>query len=69
MGRKANEARLRKAKDLLFSNPGRKSGEYARIMGCHRETFHRFLVQLNDRGVLLSEDKKGRLRPFRRKCR
>lgn len=67
MGRKANEARLMKAKNLLYTKPGHKSGAYARMLGCHRETFSRLLVQLNDRGVLLSEDEKGRLQPFARK--
>ncbi len=64
MGRKANETRLTKAKNLLYTKPGHKPGTYARMLGCHRETFNRILVQLNDRGVLLSEDNKGHLHPF-----
>jgi hypothetical protein len=64
MARKANERRLREVAGLLHTQPGRKSGEYARILGIHREDFSRALVQLNDRGVLLAEDDKGHLWPF-----
>lgn len=64
MARKTNERRLQKATQLLQNQPGCKSGEYAQMMGCHRQTFSRLLVQLNDRGLLLSEDGKGRLWPF-----
>jgi hypothetical protein len=64
MGRKANESRLQAISSLLHTQPGRRAGEYARMLGMHRENFGRALVQLNDRGVLLSEDDKGHLRPF-----
>ena len=67
MGRKANQERIRAAERVIKANPGHRAGHYARELGCHRETFNRVLVQLNDRGVLLSEDKRGRLWPFRRK--
>lgn len=66
MARKTNQARLDKAAQLLRSQPGCKSGEYARMLGCHRQTFTRLLVQLDNRGVLLSEDEQGRLWPFGR---
>lgn len=64
MGRKANPDRLQKAARLLLEQPGHLSAEYARRMGCHRETFSRLLVQLDDQGFLLSEDEQGRLWPF-----
>ena len=64
MARKADEKRLQKVAHLMSERPGYKSGEYALMMGCHRETFTRLLVQLNDQGFLLSEDKQGRLWPF-----
>ena len=67
MARKADETRLQEASKLFQSDPGRKAGEYARILGVHREDFNRMLVQLNDRGVLLSEDEKGHLWLFRKK--
>ena len=64
MARKANKLRLQQAVQLLRAQPGYKSGEYAQKMGCHRQTFNRLLVQLNDQGVLISEDDFGRLWPF-----
>ena len=67
MARKADEARLKEVSQLFHSKPGRIAGEYARMLGIHREDFSRVLVQLNDRGVLLSEDEKGRLWPFDKK--
>jgi hypothetical protein len=69
MGRKANQDRIKAAEKAIKANPGRRAGHYARQLGCHRETFNRVLVQLNDRGVLLSEDDRGRLWPFRRRNR
>ena len=66
MPRKANEKRLREITGLLRTQPGRKAGEYARLLGIHREDFRRVLVQLNDRGILLAEDDKGHLWPFNR---
>lgn len=64
MARKANQKQLQKAAELLNRKPGYKSGEYARMLGCHRETFNRILVQLNDRSVLLFEDQSGRIWPL-----
>jgi hypothetical protein len=64
MARKADKQRLQQAAQILHAQPGYKPGEYAQKMGCHRQTFNRLLVQLNDRGVLISEDDFGRLWPF-----
>jgi hypothetical protein len=64
MARSADETRLKEVFDLFQSKPGHKAGEYARMLRIHREDFSRVLVQLNDRGILLSEDEKGRLWPF-----
>ena len=61
MARKADEKQLQVVIQLIEKQPGNKSSEYASLMGCHRQTFNRFLVQLNDRGMLLSEDGQGRL--------
>jgi DNA-binding IclR family transcriptional regulator len=65
MPRNADPERLQEAARLITEQPGHLSAEYARRMGCHRETFNRLLVQLDDRGFLLSEDPQGRLWPFR----
>ena len=64
MARKVDTNRLQFAARLIKEQPGHLSGEYANMMGCHRETFNRVLAQLDDRGFLLSEDEKGRLWPF-----
>ena len=61
MARRADESKIRKVMELLKTHPGRSSGEYARMMDCHREAFIRVLTQLEDRGVLLAEDRDGRL--------
>ena len=67
MARKANEKQLRDVVRLIEDQPGYKSGEYAELMGYHRQTFNRLLIQLHDHGVLLSEDGQGRLWPFEKK--
>ncbi len=64
MPRKANEAKIARAAVLLKTRPGLRAGRYARMLGCHRESFNRLLVQLNDRDFLLFEDEKGRLWVF-----
>ena len=64
MARKANESQIRQAAQLIHNQPGGRSANYANAMGCARETFNRLLVQLNDRGILFSEDPQGRLWPF-----
>ena len=64
MPRKADPDRIQEAARLLAEQPGHLSAEYARRMGCNRETFNRLLVQLDEQGFLLSEDEQGRLWPF-----
>ena len=64
MPRKIDRRKIEQAAELLKSRPGLRAGEYARILGCHRQAFNRLLVQLNDSRFLLSEDGKGRLWPF-----
>ncbi|MBE0411198.1 MAG: hypothetical protein IBX69_15865 [Anaerolineales bacterium] len=61
MPRQSDQERLQKAVRLIIEQPGHLASEYARQMGCHRQTFSRMLVQLEDRGFLLSEDEHGRL--------
>jgi DNA-binding IclR family transcriptional regulator len=64
MARKPNPDRLQVAERLLEEQPGHLPAEYAQIMGCHRESFNRLLVQLDEKGFLLWEDEQGRLWPF-----
>ena len=69
MPRKVDPDRIQEAARLLADQPGHLSAEYARRMGCHRETFNRLLVHLDEQGFLLSEDERGRLWPFRNSWR
>ena len=64
MSRKANPSRLHQVARLIHEQPGYRSGEYARMLECHRESFNRLLTQLEERGVLFAEDEYGRLWPF-----
>lgn len=64
MARNVNLFRLQRAAQIIHERPGYRSGEYARMLDCHRETFNRLLTQLEERGVLISEDEQGRLWPF-----
>lgn len=63
MPRKADEQNVIKLKQVIESSPGRKPGTLARVLGWSREKVNRELVVLNDRGVRLYEDEKGRLYP------
>jgi DNA-binding IclR family transcriptional regulator len=65
MPRKADKNKLQKAITLFHRQPGQKSGTYARKLGMHKEAFNRLLVQLNDKNILLYEDDKGRIWPFK----
>lgn len=64
MARKANEEELARLHQAIQSRPGRHSGFFARLFGCSREKVNRQLTTLNDRGVLLYEDDRGRLYTF-----
>jgi len=65
MSRKANCRRLDTLKSAIQANPGKRVGFFARLLGWPHETVNRGLVSLNDQDVLLSEDQKGGLWPFR----
>ena len=62
MNRSKNVARLRRLEQLLREHPkGMKQSEIARSLGLHRSTVMRDLPALEDIGVLLAEDDRGRL--------
>jgi len=61
MSRKADETRLSEAEQILQARQGERASYYARAMRIHRYDFNTLLAMLNDRGVRLWEDKKGRL--------
>jgi len=63
MARIADKKKLEQAVEILNTEPGKKSGTYARKLGVHKEAFNRLLVQLNDEKVLLYEDDDGNIWP------
>ncbi|MCA9925110.1 MAG: hypothetical protein KC421_22205 [Anaerolineales bacterium] len=64
MARKANKNELQRLDDAIGSQPGHKSGFWARRFGWSREKTNRHLTTLNDEGFLYFEDDRGGLHPF-----
>jgi DNA-binding IclR family transcriptional regulator len=65
--KQSKEQRLEQFVDLLEQHPnGLPPIEIARRLGVERSTIHRDLVALEERGVLLAEDKRARVSIFRR---
>lgn len=64
MGRHAKQERLQEIYGTVEQNPGVKPADIAREMGIERSEVTRYLPGLEAQGLLLSEDKKGRLWPF-----
>lgn len=64
MSRKADEHRLKLIFEVVNQRPGRRAAEYARRLRIHTFLFNTLLAMMNDRGLLLSEDSKGRLWPW-----
>lgn len=68
MAKAVNKDRLNQITSVIEANPqGVKPGRIARLLGLHRSTVNRALPHLEDKGVLLSEDNKGRLSVFKRR--
>lgn len=67
MPRKANQVRLDALQEAIHQHPGKRAGFFSRLLNLPREEIGRKLVTLNDRGILLSEDKHGGLWFFRKK--
>jgi DNA-binding IclR family transcriptional regulator len=68
MGRKPNQDRLDRYEDLIPEHPGSiRQSALARMLGVPRSTVMRDLPALEDRGTLLSEDRRGRLSLFQRR--
>ncbi len=66
MNRSKDVARLRQMERLLRQHPeGLKQSEIARRLGLHRSTVMRDLPVLEEVGILLAEDNRGRLTFFR----
>ncbi|MBI5033531.1 MAG: hypothetical protein HZB51_23665 [Chloroflexi bacterium] len=64
MPRKANQARLENLQQAIAQHPGKRAGFFSRLFNWSREEVSRKLVTLNDRSILVSEDKHGGLWPF-----
>lgn len=64
MGRKADAHRIEAIEHYVNIHPGSKPSDIARGLGLEPSSVTRLLPALQDRGILLSEDKKGRLWPF-----
>lgn len=64
MGRKQDTQRLDEILAAIQANPDTKPGSIGTLLGLDDKTIQRALVQLNDRGDLLSEDDHGHLRWF-----
>ncbi len=62
--RRADKERLEAIYRTVEREPGIKPGRVARRLGLHRSAVSRALPALDERGLLLSEDPKGRLWPW-----
>lgn len=68
MNRSKDMARLQKIEELLKEHPeGLRQSEIARRLGLHRSTVMRDLPAMEEAGILLAEDKRGRLTFFGRR--
>lgn len=67
MARSANQQRLNELRDAIKAHPDRRAGFFARLLGTDNKSVTRSLPQLEERGDLLMEDDRGRLRWFGRR--
>ncbi len=66
MGRHPDRERLTQIADYVEQHPGARPAEIAQQLAVSRSAVTRALPALEDQGRLLSEDRQGRLWPFRR---
>ena len=66
MARPANHDRVEQIYRTIEQHPGKKAGLIARLLGLNRSEVTRSLPTLQDKGLLISEDEKGGLWPFRK---
>lgn len=64
MARKQQQDRLDEIYRTIEENPGEKAGFLARLLGLNRSEVTRALPALEEKGILVSEDERGRLWPF-----
>ena len=65
--KQAKRARLERMADAVGQQPGISQSELARQLGVPRSTVKRDLPTLEQAGILLTEDERGRLALFRRR--
>lgn len=66
MARPANDRRVEQIYRKIKEHPGKRPGFVARLLGLNRSEVTRALPALEDKGLLVSEDEKGGLWPFRK---
>lgn len=66
VARPVNRDRAEQIYCKIEEHPGKRAGFLARLLGLNRSEVTRILPTLQDRGLLVSEDDKGGLWPFRR---
>jgi Mn-dependent DtxR family transcriptional regulator len=65
MARPQNQQRVEAIYRKIEKHPGKKAGFIARLLGLNRSEVTRALPSLESKGLLISEDGKGGLWPFR----
>ncbi|MEW6093468.1 MAG: MarR family transcriptional regulator [Chloroflexota bacterium] len=65
MSRRPNHAHLERIYRKIEAHPGKRPGFIARLLGVNRSQVTRALPALEEKGLLLIEDDKGGLWPFR----
>ena len=65
--RRASKKRLEAIWQMVEQEPGIRAGRIAEKLGIPRSSVTRALPAMNDEGLLLSEDQKGRLWPWRQR--
>ena len=66
MARPANQDRAEQVYRKIEEHPGKRAGFFARLLGLNRSEVTRILPTLQDKGLLVSEDDKGGLWPFKK---
>ncbi len=67
MARKYEDGKLERLYETVEDYAGERPGFLARLLGWERSEVTRALPALEDMGLLVSEDERGGLWPFRRK--
>ncbi len=65
MARKIDEKKLKAIYNKVEENPGKKAGFIARLLGLANSEITRSLPSLEEKGLLVYEDEKGGLHPYK----